>query len=99
MQFPSRFKNTLLVSNLTKNSMAQRLDISRSYFSKVELGQKRISSEMLGRVLTLVDQNQAAELLQAYLQDEASIVDAAYRLELGKSKRGLAPTVEVKIAP
>lgn len=99
MDFPDKFRSVLDISGLNKNAIAARLGVARSYFTTIEKGKSRISAETLGRVLTLVDQNQAAELLQAYLQDEASIVDSAYRIELGKSKRGLAPTVEVKIAP
>lgn len=99
MQFPAQFKVVLEASNLTKNAMAQHLNTSRSYFSKVELGQKRISTDMLGRVLTLLDHQHAVKLLEAYLQDEASTIDAAYKAQLGKSKRGLAPSVQVNIAP
>jgi transcriptional regulator with XRE-family HTH domain len=97
MNFSAKFRSVLDISGLNKNTISTQLGIARSYFTTIEKGKTRISAETLGRVLTLVDHKQAAELLEAYLQDEASVVDEAYKVQLGKSKHGLSPTIQVTI--
>lgn len=80
MSFTRTFGDVLARNGLTKNSLAEKIGVHRSYLSRVEAGERGLSNEDLGKMLVELTTEDAAVLVQSFLDDKIAEITAAHDL-------------------
>jgi transcriptional regulator with XRE-family HTH domain len=87
MGFSHTFAEVLNRNGLTKNSLAERIGVHRSYLSRVEAGQRDLGNDDLGKVLVELTTEDAVALVQSFLDDKLAEIVEAHDRHRGKQSK------------
>jgi transcriptional regulator with XRE-family HTH domain len=97
MDFSRTFFRIIDKSGLTKNALAERIGLHRSYLTRVEAGERSLGAEDLGKTLVELSTEDATVLIQSFIEEKLTeIVDAHDRHRGTLPKLRLSWHIEAK---